>query len=282
MLISREPETQLSPAEYARELLTKLDIKKVPVYPRKIAEEMGIFVQERAAEGEYDGYLMCANGVWGIMINGSIKSKARKRFTVAHELGHYCIKRHDGNDYQCFRQDITDMDPSARQDEREANEFAVELLMPNKSFRADVQERNISIDTINYLTAKYETSITSTAIRYARSSPDACAVVLSERGKIKYFAYSEGFRKGKYLYLTRNAPLKDGSHAKKLYRKGLKLAEEYGEVTASAWSANAVTPELTIMEHSRCLSTFRQVLSLIWFEQHEKPKSPQIAHVLVE
>ncbi len=119
-------EVGLSPVEYARELLSKLDVNSVPIYPRKIAKEMGIFIQEKEAESGYDGYLMCANGVWGIMINSSIRSRARKRFTVAHELGHYCIAHHDRSSYQCFRKDIGAIDLSARKDEREANEFAVE------------------------------------------------------------------------------------------------------------------------------------------------------------
>ena len=272
----------MSPIEYAQELLLKLDVKSVPVYPRKIAKELGIFVHEREAESGYDGYLMCANGVWGIMINSSIKSRARRRFTVAHELGHYCISHHRGDNYRCFRKDISDASPSARQDEREANEFAVELLMPDRFFRADIQQRDISLETINYLAARYGTSMTSAAIRYARFSPHACAVVVSERGKIKYFSYSEGFGKEKCLYLSKNTPLRDGSCAKELFDAGLSAPEKQREVAASSWSAKASDPDMIVREHSRCIPAFKQVLSLIWFQKKRISPSRQIAHVLVE
>ncbi len=280
--MSQRAEVCLSPVKYAQELLLKLDIKNVPVYPRKIARELGIFVHEREAKSGYDGYLMCANGTWGIMINSSIRSRARKRFTVAHELGHYCISHHNGGNYRCFRKDINATSSSVRQDEREANQFAVELLMPDSLFRADIQRRDVSLETINYLATKYGTSMTSTAIRYARFSSNACAVVVSEQSRIKYFAYSAAFREGKYLYLSRNAPLGNGSHAKELFDARPQTPEKRGEVTASSWSASTVDPDVTVWEHSRCLMGFNQILSLIWFEKKRGNTSQQIAYVLVE
>lgn len=281
MSISQGSEVRLSPADYAKRLLLELNIKDVPIYPRKIAKGLGIFVRERKADSGYDGYLLSANGTWGIMINSSIRSKARKRFTVAHELGHYCIDHHNGTSYQCFGRDIGAISSSARQDEREANEFAVELLMPDELFKEDIRQRDIGLETVNSLATKYGTSITSTAIRYARCSPDACAIVVSEQGKIKYFAYSEGFRKGKYFYISRNAPLRDGSYAKRLFDAGLQIPEGQGEVTASSWSANATDPKATVLEHSRCLSAFNQVLSLIWFDEGKDNTPQPIAHILV-
>jgi Zn-dependent peptidase ImmA (M78 family) len=280
--MSRGTEVHPSPTECAQELLSKLDIRNVPIYPRKIAKEMGIFIQEKKSESGYDGYLMCANGIWGIMINSSIRSRARKRFTVAHELGHYCINHHDGGNYRCFRKDIGATDISTRQDEREANEFAVELLMPDKLFRADIQRRDVDLETVNWLATRYGTSMTSTAIRYARFSPNICAVVLSERGKIKYFAYSEGFRKRRHLYLSRNAPLRNGSCAKELFDANLQTPEKQGEVAISSWSAGATHQEMIMLEHSRCLPAFNQVLSLIWFMEKRSNTPQPIAHVLVE
>lgn len=280
--MSQRSVVRRSPNEYAKELLQRLNVRSVPIYPRKIAKKMGILIWEREAEAGYDGYLIAANGTWGIMINSSIKSKTRKRFTVAHELGHYCIGHHKGINYRCFRKDIGATSLSAKQDEREANEFAVALLMPDEYFREDIQQQEVSLDTINFLATKYETSMTSTAIRYARLSPNACAIIVSEAGKIKYLAYSEEFKKRKSLYISRNMPLRDGSYAKKLFDANLQAPEEWGEVTANSWSANISDPGMIIREHSKCLPTFKQVLSLIWFSERRTNPPKQIAHVLVE
>lgn len=279
--MSRGSEVRLSPAEYAKKLLSELNFKRAPIYPRKIAKELGIYIWEKEAESGYDGYLISVNDTWGIMINKAIRSKARKRFTVAHELGHYYIDYHNENSYQCFAKDIESLDPAARQDEKEANEFAVELLMPDGLFREDIQQRDISLDTINSLAIKYGTSMTSTAIRYARSGSHACAIIVSEQGRIKYFAYSESFRQGRQLYISKSAPLRDGSYAKRLFESGFSIREGQGEVTAGSWSANAADPDATMLEHSRCLPAFNQILSLIWFEEKRDNIPQQIAYVLI-
>ena len=280
--MSRNSAARLSPIESARKLLLELNIKNVPIYPRKIAKELGIFVREKKADSGYDGYLISVNDTWGMMINSSIRPRARKRFTIAHELGHYCINHHNATSYQCFGRDIGSMGHSVKQDEREANEFAVELLMPNRFFREDVRQRVIGLETIDSLADRYETSITSTAIRYARSSPESCAIIVSEQGKIRYFAYSESFGKGKHLYLSRNAALRNGSYAKKLFDSRLQILEGQGTVKASSWTASTTDPEVIVQEQSRCLPAFSQVLSLIWLVNKRKNIPQQIAHVLVE
>lgn len=273
---------RLTPVEYAKKLLQELNIISAPIYPRKIAKELGIYVWEREADGNYDGYLISANDSWGIMVNSAIKSKTRKRFTVAHELGHYCIGYHEGINYRCFGKDLETLSSTARQDEREANEFAVELLMPDELFKEDIRQRDISLDTINYLADKYVTSITSTNIRYARCSDHDCAIIVSEHGRIKYFAYSESFGKSRHLYLMKNAPLQNDCYAKKLFDAEFSILERHGQVPARAWSPNTAQPEKMLMEHSRCIPAFNQVISLIWFEPKKNGKSESIAHVLIQ
>jgi len=260
-------EERLSPAEYAKKLLSELNIKSVPIYPRKIAKELGIYVWERKSDSGYDGYMISVNNTWGIMINSAIKSITRKRFTVAHELGHYYIDYHDELSYRCFGKDMDDLSSSAKHDEKEANEFAVELLMPDDLFRKDITHQKLSLDSISLLADKYLTSLISTTIRYARCSNDECAVIISENERIKYLAYSESFGKAKSIYLLKNAPLQDGSYAKKLFENGFSILEGQGEVPARAWSSNASEPERLLMEDSRCLPNFNQVISLIWFEK---------------
>jgi hypothetical protein len=57
---------------------------------------------------------------------------ARRRFTIGHELGHWCLHRTSGAVW--CRAGAVDPEPSARRayppEESEANEFAAALLMP--------------------------------------------------------------------------------------------------------------------------------------------------------
>jgi hypothetical protein len=56
----------------------------------------------------------------------------RRRFTVAHEVGHWELHaRPGGQDFWCRPADVSEVeDPGRRAEEREANRFAAELLMP--------------------------------------------------------------------------------------------------------------------------------------------------------
>ena len=273
------------PAEGARQLLRELNVQGIPIQPREIAEQLQIVVWEREMESEYDGCLMRVGDTWGILLNNLIQSQPRKNFTVAHELGHYYldggqterqISATDEKDnaaefvpqHRCQREDLRGFD-SHRLEEQRANQFAVELLMPSPIFRADTADLpEIGLSAIDALAERYSTSLTSTAIRYTRLSPHVCAIVLSEKGQIKYFAYSERFRQNSDCYLARNKSLHPDSVADLLAKGGLKDAKEHkGKVPLSYWCSTQ--SEQALIEQSRRLPRMNQVLSFLWL-----PDSP--------
>ncbi len=89
--------------------------------------------------------------------------QARKRFSIAHELGHLFLhmgylvnpdtwaKTGDYQDsvYHRFGYGV---------EEQEANLFAAALLMPEKSFRAAVSELNSSANPLKRLASRFQTS----------------------------------------------------------------------------------------------------------------------------
>ena len=270
----------LEPAEGARQLLRELNVQDLPIQPREIAEQLQIVVWEREMESQYDGCLMRVGDTWGILLNNLIQSQARKNFTIAHELGHYYL---DGGQterqnsatgeedkvaefvpqHRCQREDLRGFD-SHQLEEQRANQFAVELLMPFPIFRADATDLpEIGLPAIDTLADKYSTSLTSTAIRYTRLSPHVCAVVLSEGGQIKYFAYSERFRQNSDCYLTRNTPLHPDSVAALLDKGVLKDTMEHQRtVPLSYWCSTQ--SDQPLIEQSRRLPRMNQVLSFLW------------------
>src|SRR5262249_1202496 len=68
------------------------------------------------------------------------ESPQRRRFTLAHELGHWICQCLDGAaaPVYCREQDVG-LDPVAKALEREANVFAAELLMPEDAVRAGLE-----------------------------------------------------------------------------------------------------------------------------------------------
>ena len=270
----------LDPAEGARQLLRELNVQGIPIQPRDIAEQLQIVVWEREMESQYDGCLMRVGDAWGILLNNLIQSESRKNFTIAHELGHYYldggqtegqISATDEKDkaaefvpqHRCQREDLRGFD-SHQLEEQRANQFAVELLMPSPIFRADATDLpKIGLPAIDALSANYSTSLTSTAIRYTRLSSHVCAIVLSERGQIKYFAYSDRFRQNSDCYLAKNNPLHPDSVAALLAKGGSKEVKEHQrKVPLSHWCSTQ--SDQPLIEQSRRLPRMNQVLSFLW------------------
>ena len=284
----------LDPAEGARQLLRELNVQDIPIQPRDIAEQLQIIVWEREMESQYDGCLMRVGDTWGILLNNLIQSESRKNFTIAHELGHYYLESGQTErqssatgetdsvaefvpQHRCQREDLHGFD-SHRLEEQRANQFAVELLMPSPIFRADATDLpEIGLPAIDTLAASYSTSLTSTAIRYTRLSPHVCAIVLSEGGQIKYFAYSDRFRQNSDCYLDTNKPLHPDSVAALLNKDRSKEVKEHRQkVPLSHWCSTESDQPLT--EQSRRLPRMNQVFSLkrLWLPDSPCPHRREI------
>lgn len=80
-----------------------------------------------------------------IFVNAN-ESPARKRFTIAHEIGHICFHANEGNTVDHRHQ--LGYHPDAAPKEREANVFAGELLMPRMPFEAMWQAYGGNVSSI--------------------------------------------------------------------------------------------------------------------------------------
>ena len=106
----------------------------------------------------YSGYFRNVNGKWVIGIN-QLHHKNRKRYTLAHELGHYILHKEKSVnivDTTFFRNNEADSV------EYMANEFAAKLLMPEGKVRDLVN--NQGIKNIGELAEKFEVS--ASAMKY--------------------------------------------------------------------------------------------------------------------
>jgi len=103
---------------------------RFPVDPFKIAENLGIVVYEEDLDNNLAGFIIreSADAPVEVYLNSN-DSALRRRFTLAHELGHY-IQRGD-DEALGFVDKRSELAMSgADPQERWANAFAAELLMP--------------------------------------------------------------------------------------------------------------------------------------------------------
>lgn len=114
-------------AEYchqrARELLTRLGLTAPPVDVQAVAGELGLTVHQVRLPAGMNGRLLRERMI--IEVSETIP-KNRRRFTIAHEIGHYELGH---NPRFCAFDDRSTADP-AQVNERQANAFGSELLMP--------------------------------------------------------------------------------------------------------------------------------------------------------
>jgi Zn-dependent peptidase ImmA (M78 family) len=122
----------------ADELRRESRASKVPINVQAIAEFLGMQVSFQPFKPELSGVLLKEETRTVIGVN-SAQASTRQRFTIAHEIGHYVLA-HKGEifvDQTVRRQAVTirrDNKSSLGTDgnERDANAFAAELLMPEE------------------------------------------------------------------------------------------------------------------------------------------------------
>jgi Zn-dependent peptidase ImmA (M78 family) len=131
----------------------------------------------------------------GVILVRVGRSENRRRFTIAHELGHFLIPYHDPRQ-MCTAADLSESrrDTSHRRKESEANRFAAGLLMPKHKFEEDLQKLgDADIAHAQMLSDKYKVSLEATINRYADLTDDACAFVFARHGIVRYIRPSRDF-----------------------------------------------------------------------------------------
>jgi Zn-dependent peptidase ImmA (M78 family) len=127
------------------DLLEKHGVTRPPVPVDQIARKLGAEIRRQPTEADLSGFLLRDTERVIIGVNSNHPS-TRSRFTIAHELGHFLL--HEGE-----RMHVDRTGPMSRirlrgevasqgtdLDEREANLFAAELLMPAKFITRDLEQ----------------------------------------------------------------------------------------------------------------------------------------------
>jgi len=252
-------------------------LNRGPVFARMLMEELGgprdvlsIATELRlevrwVASSGFDGALVRPTNlpVGTILVRNSIRELGRKAFTVAHEIGHFVIPGHDRADLICTAEDVGNWSDEAKDLEREADEFAAELLMPTAVIQPMLKSERPSLSLIERIAQTSNASFSAAGRRYCDLTDERCAFVWSTRGTVCWSKCSEEF--GHRIY--KGAKVASGTYAFDcLKRQDVPTQPE--QVDAGLWLLNnRLIPGSKLHEESRVFGSYESVISLLWINQ---------------
>lgn len=150
-------------------ILVENGVSSPQVHVELLARTKGLHIVEQPMDTDISGALVSlGDHSHGIAVN-AVQAPVRKRFTVAHELGHLLLEHIPEQDHLDWSFTIIRRDGRSSEandfQEIEANFFAASLLMPKRMLRKDVEARRgfhgeVSIDEaeISRLAKRYGVS----------------------------------------------------------------------------------------------------------------------------
>lgn len=232
----------------------------------EIAYARGALVCTRPMRGA-EARLIIVGARATITLSPTVTHPQRRRFSIAHELGHLELHRHDGPFSLCTKDDLNSWrsgQPGGSR-EQEANGFAGALLMPRRLFAPLCNDSDPSLECVASLAHQFDTSLTATAVRYCECVDEAVAVVVSHQGVVAWHRASREFE-GLDLFVEMNCRLAPTSLAYGIYRDGIRTSKAR-RVSADAWlSEGRYQANASVLEFSRLLSDTGTVLTLLWVD----------------
>lgn len=229
-----------SPEVLANCIVDHFQSLDIPVPIEQIAVAVGILSINGIASDNFEGLLVTdASKLHGSIAYNAGSPEERRRFTIAHELGHFLIPTHREN-AQCGRAElgvVKSTDPR-KVKEAEANRFAACLLMPRNDFlRAMRQLGAPETEHLLKLAARYRVSKEAAARRYTELCEDSCAVVFSHNGTVRSTCKSSEFP----FLSVRNG---DSMPRKSVSRRvGLSVGKmsSWADATPETWTERALS-----------------------------------------
>lgn len=205
---------QMSPTRWAIRLTQMLDQVKGPDrYPVDVEELILEYSRQTCPDDRvlgvhseelrgFEGALVPLRdqGGW-VIISNSAARDGRRRFTVAHEVGHYLLHRHllPPEGIRCKADSVS---RGAGQDiEKEADEFAAALLMPSHDLRRQIDPKHKpTLDELGALATRYGVSLTAVILRWLSHTERRSLVVVSTDGFALWARSSQpAYRSGRFL-----------------------------------------------------------------------------------
>ncbi len=195
-----------------------------------------------------------------ITVNSESTNEHRKRFSIAHELGHYFL-------HQDLKSLFEDTEESCvhrynnKGLEKEADQFAAEFLMPREIFKSSILGSKYTAPNfylVKELSDIFNVSLSAAAIRLFSMNIYSGAIVVAVENVIRWFSSDGGFP----FYVNTNRALNPSCLAGRFFKNG-QVSEESETMDAQVWFPR-VSGDRLIEEHTIYLPRWNMTYSLLW------------------
>jgi Zn-dependent peptidase ImmA (M78 family) len=221
-------------------------------------EEIDIEVVARSlgAKVKYRHLQSCEARIVGqadraIITVDSRATSRRKRFSVAHELGHW--HRHRGLCLLCRTQDIGRPVSDGRRErlagnpELQADAYASDLLLPGYIFRPLIAEvHRLTLPAVKTLADRFETSMTATTIRALGTNRFPSMLVCHSQAGMRWFRRPPLIP---HRWFPRSDLLPESPAFRVLFKGGPEPGQP-AKVKASCWFDNSLSERFMVMEQT--------------------------------
>ncbi|EPN9320175.1 ImmA/IrrE family metallo-endopeptidase [Acinetobacter baumannii] len=220
----------------------------------KLGDDLGIEIKtESKKTSGISGALIRYGNNFLIYYASSINNIAYQRFSIAHEFGHYFLPAHPENIFKDGFHYSHAGTGSKDRYEREADYFSTCLLMPKFLFQQEMYKYNDGMEAIKNLANIFNTSLTSTAIRYIELIEIPAMLVISKNNIIDAVFMTKELRKfGKNIYVKNNIlPTRDICSTEQTKR----------EILLNSWIHT--NHQIKAIEESIFLGSYEKTLTVI-------------------
>lgn len=183
---------------------------------------------------------------------------SRKRFSAAHELGHWM--KHRGKVALVCNNEQLICKWEGRDRESVANRYAAELLLPHYLFQPLVKDKPLTFETVRKLAEQFDTSITATAMRLVQLTDRPAALICASEHGRAWFELSPS-AKAAQCWPRRTLPVDSGAAAI------LKRDEEpigLRKVPATVWFGGTNASITNVVEDTVRITTHLTLSLVVW------------------
>ena len=193
-----------------------------------------------------------------IVINSLIDTPSRVRFTIGHELGHILLCHSP----MICRSSIHVWAKGLPDFEKEANQFAADLLLPREGIRQLLSINGLSIKLLKETADNYEASLIASAIQVFDLSQELAFILFHDRKNVK-----SSIKTGYVQFSIKESGIIDNNIIDQI--ENIDNARDYaeGNINSDIWLEDDIAEKYTCFQQTYYFRRRKEYITLLLFEE---------------